>query len=278
MPITYTPALNRITITGYALGAECTFTDVYNADKAGTFSLHARVGVAAVDGAPVAVTNALRPTDYVVLGGASGDLYITIANWNLMTNATIQIVGTDRDGAAQTENIAVIGNGNYNTTMWFKTITSTQITVFNTPGGGTFDYDLIQGQWGVVWKTGNQFYFQAYIRLGVGVTWFADTAKQVEFDPALATAGAAIFTIHWSSHLRLGTLIDATLKTSRDGCSITCLGVSGWFDLITCAGDGTVELYSSTFTSSTQNCQVQARSSSRLQCSTKHCVTLRPYS
>lgn len=36
--------------------------------------LHDRDGIAAVDGAPVAVTNALRPTDDVILGGASGDL------------------------------------------------------------------------------------------------------------------------------------------------------------------------------------------------------------
>ena len=133
MPITYNNTLKYIEVTGYAAGAECTYLDLYNADKAGTQSLHDRNGIAGVDGAAVATTIALRPADYVILGGASGDLYITITNWNLMTNATIDVIGTDRDGNAQTDSVVVNANGNFNTALWFATVTHTQVTVFNTP-------------------------------------------------------------------------------------------------------------------------------------------------
>jgi len=242
VPITYNAATNVITVTGYALGAECTFTDIYNADKAGTLSLHSRIGIAAIDGVPVAVDRAERPADYVVLGGASNDLYVTIANWNLMTNATIRIVGTDRDGAAQQEDIVVNANGNYSTTLWFKTITTTQVTVFNTPGGGTFDYSLIQGQWGVVWNQGTyQFFIQCFIYVGPGVAWFADVNKQVTFAPEFNMR-----VYQTGAHFRSGVCSDAAKHITRDGCSflVDLLTVDepvwfGWW-----YGTNEIELYS----------------------------------
>lgn len=265
MPITYDTVANRINVTGYTAIAPCTFTDVYNADKAGTFSLHARVGIAGVDGVPVAVTNALRPTDYVVLGGASGDLYITITNWNLMTNATIQVNGTDRDGAAQTDSIVVVGNGNYNTALWFATVTSMQVTVFNTPGGGSFDYELFQGQWGVVWRMGTiQFYFEAEIMVGLlGAGWFGDTKKMVEFDPGLATMGELCIMSHWAGNITLGTLTDATLKAARDGCFIACLGVIDWFNIAT---GQRVNLYACAFMGGTKLANLALSNNSRIWC------------
>jgi len=135
---TYDVTNNRITITGYSEATPCNFNDIYNADKAGTLSLHARTGIAGTDGSAVAVDRAERPTDYIVLGGALNDLYITIVNWSGTDTATIQITGTDRDGTAQTEDIVVTANGNYYTTKWFKTITHTQVTVFTATGGGFF--------------------------------------------------------------------------------------------------------------------------------------------
>jgi len=105
--ITYTVATNTIAVTGYSALTPCNFTDLYNEDKLGTLSLHARTGITGTDGASVAVDRAERPTDFVVLGGASNDLYITIANWN-GTTATIQITGTDRDGAAQTKTVILL--------------------------------------------------------------------------------------------------------------------------------------------------------------------------
>jgi hypothetical protein len=129
MAIAYSVSTNIATVTAYTEAVPANFTDIYNADKAGTLSLHARTGIAGTDGAGVAVDRAERPADYIVLGSASNDLYITIANWN-GTTATIRITGTDRDGAAQTEDIVVNANGTYYTTKWFKTITHTQVTAF----------------------------------------------------------------------------------------------------------------------------------------------------
>jgi hypothetical protein len=219
--ITYNVGNNEITVTGYTEIIPCNFTDLWNADKAGTLSLHARVGIAGVDGAAVVVDRAERPTDYVVLGGATGDLYITITNWNLMTNATIRITGTDRDGAAQTDDVVVNANGNFNAAKWFRTITHTQVTVFNTPGGGSFDYDLTQGQWGVIWKQGStQFQLDCIFDIGVLATptWFADVAKHVVLS-SLA-AGARTIDIKSDAHLRLGVLEGAPDKMVSNGCSI----------------------------------------------------------
>ena len=139
MAITYSSATNTITVTAYTSGTPCNFTDLYNADKAGTLSLHARTGITSTDASAVAVDRAERPIDYIVLGGSSNDLYISVANWNGIT-ATIRITGTDRDGTAQTEDILVTANGTYYTTKWFKTITYTQVTAANVT---TFDYDLV---------------------------------------------------------------------------------------------------------------------------------------
>ena len=139
MAVSYDAANNRITVTGYTEAVSCNLDDIHNADKAGTYSLQDRDGISAADGAPVNVTNSLRPADYVVLGGASNDLYIAIANWVSMTTATIQIIGTDRDGNAQSEEVVVNANGIYYTTKWFKTVTSTQVTIFTKSNGGSFN-------------------------------------------------------------------------------------------------------------------------------------------
>lgn len=227
MAVTYNPATNQIIIDGYTELAPCTFTDVYNADKAGTFSLHARIGIAATDGAPVAVDNALRPTDYVILGGASNDLYITVANWVNMTTATIRVTGTDRDGAAQTDDVVVNANGNFSTAKWFKTVTHTQVTVFTKSDAGSFDYDLTQNQWGVVWRQGTkQFQLDARLIIGAGwndVAWFIDGNVQVVFSSGVAGA-SGVFRVEAGSgankHCYLGTLDDAAKRIGSQGISL----------------------------------------------------------
>lgn len=221
MAITYGAPSNIITVTGYTEGTPCTFLDIYNVDKAGTLSLHARTGIAGTDGAAVAVDRAERPADYVVLGGASNDLYITVANWN-GTTATIRITGTDRDGAAQTEDIVVNANGQYNTTKWFKTITHTQVTVFTAT---SFDYDLTQGQWGVVSKQGSyQFKISAKLEIGNSggtTTYFADTRKQIVFDCDLGAHNQTILNQNFAnSHLTFGSVGDEANKSTYDGVSI----------------------------------------------------------
>ena len=90
---TYDVANNVITVIGATQGSPAGFVDAWNADKAGTLSLHARTGISAADGSAVNLTRNARPTDRVVLGGAKQDLYIVVAAWTNMTAATVQLTG-----------------------------------------------------------------------------------------------------------------------------------------------------------------------------------------
>ena len=219
MAITYNAGTNIISVTAYTAAVPGNFTDIYNADKAGTLSLHARTGIAGTDGAVVATDRAERPADYIVLGGASNDLYITVANWN-GTTATIRITGTDRDGTAQTEDIVVNANGQYNTTKWFKTITHTQVTAFTAT---SFDYVLTQGQWGVVWKQStNQFLLQCRLFVGDGstATWMETIKEQITIETNGCGANAYIFYVHNNAVFISGVLIDLTKKQGKHGSSI----------------------------------------------------------
>jgi len=164
--ITYNPSQNRITVTEGTEASPNTFTGIYNADKAGTLDLITRTGINGVDGSPVNNIYNLRPADEKLLGGAKHDLYITITNWDA-TTATIQLVGTDENGGALTEDIVVTANGTYNATQLFKTLTQTQVTVFD---GTIFDYKLTQGQWGAVWKTDKGFFISSHLHIGNGAT------------------------------------------------------------------------------------------------------------
>jgi len=218
MAITYNAVTDSITVTGYTEAIPCNFTDLYNADKAGSLSLHARTGIIGVDGAGVVVDLAERPTDQIVLGGASNDLYITVANWN-GTTATIHITGTDRDGTAQTEDIIVTANGNYSTTKWFKTITHTQVTAATVT---TFDYNLTQGQWGVIWRQGvNQFRADCKITIGDDstTTWFSDNRKQITFSDGIVTMNNdTLILVRRYAHFIDGEVISVANKVGRKGC------------------------------------------------------------
>ena len=66
--ITYNPSQNRITVTEGTADSPDTFTDIYNADKAGTLDLITRTGVAGVDSSPVDNTYNLRPRNKINFG------------------------------------------------------------------------------------------------------------------------------------------------------------------------------------------------------------------
>jgi hypothetical protein len=248
MAITYNAGTNIITVTAYTEAVPANFTDIYNADKAGTLSLHARTGITGTDGAGVAVDRAERPADYIVLGGASNDLYITIANWN-GTTATIRITGTDRDGAAQTEDIVVNANGTYYTTKWFKTITHTQVTAFTAT---SFDYDLTQGQWGVVARqcTGH-FCFDCKLVIGNGstVSWFADIDKQIIMQAGVITVDWHIFIeLKQYGNFRCGYLKNAANKATTGGCYFFIEDTGHYMGMIKAtASDTDIKLYGCCF-------------------------------
>ncbi len=170
--ITYDTGSNTITVVGDASCGDsesnpCSFEDIYNADKAGTLTLVDRNGITGTDANPVDNTYNLRPADEKVLGGAKHDLYIVVENWNA-TSATVRLIGTNENDESLTEDINITGNGTYYTSELFKTLTQTQVTAFS---GTSFDYELVQGQWGVVWKQKNrEFYLNCRLWIGDGST------------------------------------------------------------------------------------------------------------
>jgi hypothetical protein len=246
MAISYDPATNIITVTGGTESAPHNFEDIYNADKAGTFDLYdSDRTVTGTDPSAIAVDNALRPADEVILGGPAGDLYIEVLNWNA-TTSEIEIVGTDKEGNAQSETITVTGNGTYNTVNRYKTITSTQV---KTLSGTSYDYNIIQGQWGVVARNvgaAKKQYELIGVFLHVGddttETWFIDVDKN--FLCITPSGGIPIF-VHNNAHLRFGELINAADKRTRSGCSMK---VSGTYPRGVGSDAGAyVELYGSLF-------------------------------
>jgi len=217
---TFDHTANVVTVTGGTVGVPCGFIDAWNADKAGTGELVHSRNIGAADGANVAVDHAERPTDLYVLGLA--DIFITITNFT--ANGSILITGTEQYGAAQTETIAFVGNGVYNSTKYWRTITHTRVTVY----ANTFTYTFTQAQWGVVWKThSSSFIFNCRLVVGTGViiTHFTDTSKQVLFSDAFAP-GQTLITVAGIAILTLGTLTDAALKTVSNGCSLSTDDVS----------------------------------------------------
>lgn len=224
MAITYDPTNNIITVTAGTEAAPNDLDDLYTADKAGTLSLHDRDGITAVDGAPVNCDRNLCPADEVLIGGTKNDLYLVVENWTNMTTATIRLIGTDENSGALTEDIVVNGNGTFNATDLFKTLTQTQVTVFTKSDAGSFDYELIQGQWGVVWKQGDrQFGFTCRLQIGDGSTetWLADENKEIVFlNGAVTVKWQIVIDIKNNARFRMGVLVDETDKITRDGCYV----------------------------------------------------------
>jgi len=238
-PLVYSS--NIITVTGYSEGSECGFNDLWLADKAGEFVLQNRDGITSTDGANVAVDYPLRPADEKVLGGANiEDLYLNITNWVNMTSTTILVVGTNREGISQVEYIAItnssyyLNNGIFGTTKYYKTVTHTRVTAFSGVDG-SYDYDMSQGQWGVVWKTGDtQFTFDCKIVIGngtlAGTTWFADTSKQVHFSATAFTANwQTAMSVRRYAYVTMGTLVDLATKTTDDGCHFSVTLSPTWW-------------------------------------------------
>jgi len=245
MPITYDPAKNRIRIVDFPESSPCTFEDIYNADKAGELVLVDRDGITGVDTDPVNNTYPLRPADEKVMGGKKQDLWIEIENWSGFTDATIRLIGKDEAGNDQTEDIVVNGNGIYYSSKLWTELTKTQVV--SVTGSGSFDYKLVQGQWGVVWKIGeNIFRFDCGLDIGDGSieTWLIDANKMI-----LHTVDDHFIYVPNHGHLRLGTIVDEANRTTKDGCYLYTLSDDKY--IIEFANGGIIELLSTTINAKT---------------------------
>jgi len=250
MAITYNPSTNALTVTGYSSVTPCTYTNLYNADLAGTLDLQTRTGVTAVDGAIIPFLYNLRPANSVVLGGVANDFYISVSNWSGFTDVTIRITGTDIDGAVLTEDITVTGNGTVYTTNRFKTATSSQVIAVT--GTGSFAYTVIQGRWGVIQiNHNNVIQGVQFLLIGDGstATYFVDSAKTITIPNGLMTAlsSTQFIQIRNNAFFTLGVLKNLANKTTGSGCAMYMLETAKAYNSITCALGGTAYFYACTF-------------------------------
>lgn len=237
-PIVY--SANIITVTGYTEGSPCGFDDVWIADKNGTFELMANQSA----GNHV-LTTQVRPAE-------NRSIHLEIIASQVTVNGSCFINGTEKDNSIQTENITINANTTFTTSLYYNTVNYINCT-------GTWYIQINQSQWGVVIKEGDyQYLFLAQLRIGDGATttWFADTQKQVAFDP-LVPISWVIYPTKYST-FRLGELVDATDRASRYGCSLGSHQTTGNPYLIYQPYDNNIDvfLYSSHFYSTNRRADV----------------------
>ncbi|OQX71334.1 hypothetical protein B6D52_01755, partial [Candidatus Parcubacteria bacterium 4484_255] len=252
--ITYDAGTDTITVVGDATCGNtesnaCNFNDIYNVDKAGTFTLVDRDGITDTDADPADNTYNLRPADEKLLGGAKHDLYIVVENWNA-TSATVKLIGTNKNGDSLTEDINITGNGTYYASNLFKTLTQTQVTTFT---GTNFDYSLVQGQWGVISKPSSSSYYWKNTKLIIGdgstATYFVDTRKQITIDSDVVHSWGSNYYIyiHSNAYFRLGEYVDEENKITKNGCQFLFLQTNRWFRAIITHSGADVHILSSEF-------------------------------
>lgn len=106
----------------------------------------------------------------------------------------------------------------------------------------------VAGGWGVVTRQClNQYCIDAKIDFGDGstATYFADINKMIIIPHGYSSV-AWVWTVKNNTNVRLGTLIDATTKTTRDGCIIISIDTTSGTYGVFYGEDGsnrTLELY-----------------------------------
>jgi hypothetical protein len=205
--ITYDAANNVITAVGGTSSASVGFVDLYNADVAGSRSLKAATA------SPFTAS-----LDTPVKPAGSLALKINCVVTNFSVAGTVQLTGRDAWGNAQSETVNITGNGTFTTTKYFASIDTNGVVA-----AGTYTVAITQPRWGVVWQTGtNQYLFNSKVSLGDGstTTYFGDTAKQIIFSASVAPVP---LTIRGKATATFGTLIDASAKTTKNGCDFIYL-------------------------------------------------------
>ena len=201
---TYTVATNIVTVTGGTSGSPAGFVDAWNADKAGTLELLAATAAAL----NLSLSTAIKPTDKVAL-----KLNLVITGYSVAGDITL--TGKDKDGGAQSEVVAVAGNGSLATTLWYSSIDASGVDCT-----GTYTIQITQSQWGVVWKQEtNQYGFDAKLQIGDAstATYFTDSNKEVTWLGSGSAGGSNWVDIKASATATFGVLIDATTHATDSG-------------------------------------------------------------
>ena len=236
---TYTVATNKIVVTDGTSVAPATFNDMYLADQAGTGTV---LNVAENGAAAVTLDYQIRPTHSKAL-----KVKCIVAAKTAEADY-IFISGTDAWDAAQTEALDVTaGNGSYETTKRFKTITNLDCSD-NAAGGGEVWADgtiaVTQDIWGVVWE------------------YVADGDYKIDCIVDFSNAVTATYfqskneLVYFATGMRFLVTANATLTL---GAKSGDWGISGssWIytsdaSEIICNTGGTLNLYDSRLTNLTQ--------------------------
>jgi len=163
------------------------------------------------------------------------------------------------------------------------TYSAPTITVIGGTEGSELDFKDIwdadqTGGWGVVHnnnETDTQFQFDAKIHFGndtiEGLTWFADTKKQITFtDGVLTGSYDRHMTVYDYAHVRFGTLVDASDKTTKEGMQFISLENTRYAPYIISdyfGGSIATEYYGTSFIGTKTTTRIYAKNTTMYECS-----------
>lgn len=237
----YNPATNTVTITGGTEISPADFASFVTADRAGSLTL---LNAGVIDANPdiFSLITQLRPCEKRIL-------LLKIVTSANRVGATLDIAGTDGDGAAISENgIDISGafSAPVYTVLRFAMVNASGITVHGMTNGDTIT--ISQNQWGVIWDKGNgQYRMDAILNVGDGsiATYFGDSGKQIVFKTNLSTTD--YITVKAVATFRLGELINAADYRTKNGCALLANSSAEINLIATSVATGLILLYSSTF-------------------------------
>ncbi len=244
MPIIYNQGLNELTVLGYSEAAPCTLTDLYQADLNAVNGRTLLTATAPGSSWITSLTSQPQPCEQLAV-----PLKITCT---ARTGATVTITGTDAWGAVQEETVD-ISSGAASTSRRFRTVNANGLQVTGLLNGDSFT--VAQDRWGVIWRLGNVFVFDARLTVGddtpANKGHLADTKKTLIFNAAAGDSSTYNYCLQLRrySYLRLGEVVNEAAKTTRHGCTLINLkNLTGTFYTIkkSTATDITVQLYDCT--------------------------------
>ena len=220
--IIYDASTNTITLVGDeekggSASNPFTFADVYYADKNGTLTLFSDY---VTSGNTYTLTIQVRPADEEALK-------VNFSISNLTGSGNITVRGKDKDGEYQEEVIEITSTGNYTTENWYSEITNFTVSGFSA------DLEVVQGQWGVVWRNENFFRFDAILKIGDDVTptYFKDVRKMIYFSSVLykESGGNTLMNIRTKTTVTFGDIYKEESKSTYAGCIfLSPESGSGW--------------------------------------------------
>jgi len=223
--ITYDVSSNTITLVGDeekggSASNPFTFADVYYADKNGTLTLFSDY---VTSGNTYSLTIQVRPADEEALK-------VNFSISNLTGSGNITVRGKDKDGEYQEEVIEITSTGNYTTENWYSEITNFTVNGFSA------DLEVVQGQWGVVWRNEDFFRFDAILKIGDDVTptYFKDARKIIYFSSTLyrESGGNTLINIRRKTIVTFGYVYKEESKSTYAGCIfLSPESENGWGDI-----------------------------------------------